>query len=178
MLFRSSLARPGHADYTGYVKYHGFADYRGGGHFSGRITAALVAAGAVVIPALRQRGVVIGSHIARCGGIADRDFSETALADELAALNEMGFAVLDAVAGDRMQSAIAAAAAEGDSVGGVLETAACGLPAGVGEPWFDTLEGLLAHALFSIPGVKGVEDRKSTRLNSSHPTTSRMPSSA
>ena len=153
-----TLARPGHADYTGFVKYRGFGDWRGGGHFSGRITAALVAVGAVAIAALRERGVVIGSHIARCGGVADRAFSaEADLPAALAALNEKRFAVLDDAAGESMQAAIRAAAAQGDSVGGVLETAVCGLPAGVGEPWFDTLEGLLAHALFSIPGVKGVE---------------------
>lgn len=151
-----ALARPGHADYTGFEKYHGFADWRGGGHFSGRITAALVAAGAVALSALNAKGIAVGSHIARCGGIADRAFSEN-LTDELAALNEKVFAVLDESAGERMREAIAAAAAEGDSVGGILETAVCGLPAGVGEPWFDTLEGLLAHALFSVPGVKGVD---------------------
>ena len=150
-----TLARPGHADYTGWVKYHGFADRRGGGHFSGRVTAALTAAGAVVIPALRAKGIVIGTHIARCGGVADLPFS--ALPGELDALNEKRFAVLDEDAGERMRTSIAAAAAEGNSVGGILETAVCGLPAGVGEPWFDTLEGMLSHALFSIPGVKGVD---------------------
>lgn len=154
-----ALARPGHADYTAHVKYHGFEDYRGGGHFSGRVTAALVAVGAVAISALREKGIVIGTHIARCGAVADRGFpeGEEILAAELAALNEKTFAVLDEAAGARMREAIAAAAAEGDSVGGVLETAVCGLPAGTGEPWFDTLEGLLAHALFSVPGVKGVD---------------------
>ena len=152
-----ALARPGHADYTGFVKYHGFADWRGGGHFSGRVTAALVAVGAVAIAALRARGIVIGTHIARCGGVADRAFSDADLPAALAALNEKRFAVLDEDAGEKMRAAIAAAAAQGDSVGGVLETAVTGLPAGVGEPWFDTLEGLLAHALFSVPGVKGVE---------------------
>lgn len=150
-----SLARPGHADFTGYVKYHGFADWRGGGHFSGRITAALVAAGAVAIAALRAKGIVIGTHVARCGGVSDRALSD--LPAELDALNEAAFAVLDEAAGAKMREIIAAAAGEGDSVGGVLETAVCGLPAGVGEPWFDTLEGLLAHALFSVPAVKGVE---------------------
>ena len=150
-------ARPGHADYTGYVKYHGFADPRGGGHFSGRVTAALTAVGAVAITALREKGVLIGTHVARCGGVSDRDFSDGDLPGELAALNELRFAVLDAAAGERMRDAIEAAAADGDSVGGILETAVCGLPAGVGEPWFDTLEGTLAHALFSIPGVKGVD---------------------
>ncbi len=152
-----ALARPGHADYTGFVKYHGFADWRGGGHFSGRITAALVAAGAVAISALNAKGIAVGSHIARCGGVVDRAFSDGDLPAELAALNEKVFAVLDEAAGERMREAIAAAAAEGDSVGGILETAVCGLPAGVGEPWFDTLEGLLSHALFSVPGVKGVD---------------------
>ena len=151
-----ALARPGHADYTAQVKYHGHQDYRGGGHFSGRVTAALVAAGAVCLDALARRGIRIGSHVAECGGVRDRDFSED-LAADLAALNEKVFAVLDEAAGAEMRSAIAAAAAEGDSVGGVLETAVLGLPAGVGEPWFDSLEGLLAHALFSVPAVKGVE---------------------
>lgn len=149
-----ALARPGHADYTAFAKYHGFEDYRGGGHFSGRITAALVAVGAVAITALRGRGIVIGTHIARCGGVSDRLFSE--LPAELDALNEKRFAVLDEDAGARMRGAIEQAAADGDSVGGELETAICGVPAGVGEPWFDTLEGMLAHALFSIPGIKGV----------------------
>ena len=150
-----TLVRPGHADYTGHMKYHGFADRRGGGHFSGRVTAALVAVGAPALSALRSKGIVIGTHIARCGGVSDLPFS--ALPDELDELNEKIFAVLDEDAGARMRDAIAAAADAGDSVGGLLETAVCGLPAGVGEPWFDTLEGLLAHALFSIPGVKGVD---------------------
>ncbi|MCD8358798.1 MAG: chorismate synthase [Oscillospiraceae bacterium] len=150
-----ALARPGHADYTAYCKYHGFEDYRGGGHFSGRITAALTAVGAVALTALRGRGIVIGTHIARCGGVADRPFSDD-IASDITQLAARRFAVLDEARADEMQQAIAAAAAEGDSVGGELETAVCGLPHGVGEPWFDTLEGLLSHALFSVPGVKGV----------------------
>lgn len=151
-----ALARPGHADFTAHVKYRGFEDYRGGGHFSGRITAALVAVGAVAISALRAKGVVIGTHIARCGGVSDRAFSEDLTAD-LSALNSKTFAVLDESAGTTMQERIAAAAAEGDSVGGWLETAVAGLPAGVGEPWFDALESVLSHGLFAIPGVKGVD---------------------
>ena len=150
-----ALARPGHADYTANVKYHGFEDYRGGGHFSGRVTAGLVAVGAIAVAALRGRDIRIGTHIARCGGVADRAFQ--ALDTDIAAVNDKLFAVLDDVKGAEMQRVIEAAAAEGDSVGGVLETAVTGLPAGVGEPWFDTLEGLLAHGLFSIPAVKGVE---------------------
>lgn len=125
-----SLARPGHADYTAYCKYHGFEDYRGGGHFSGRITAALVAAGAILIPALKKKGIEIDTRIVRCGG-AEGDM-------------------------DAIRAAIEKAAAEGDSVGGIIETTINGLPAGLGEPWFDSMESLLSHALFSIPAVKGV----------------------
>ena len=148
-------ARPGHADFTAYAKYHGFEDYRGGGHFSGRITAALVAAGAIVIPALKANGVLIGTHIARCAGIDDVPFGDDLPAD-LEKLNTMLFAVLDEGRGARMRAAIEEAAGRGDSIGGVLETAVTGLPAGVGEPWFDTVEGVLSHALFSVPAVKGV----------------------
>ena len=150
-----SLARPGHADYTAYAKYHGYEDYRGGGHFSGRVTAALVAAGAIVIDALRQKGIRIGTHIASCAGIADRDFGD--IAADINILNEKRFAVLDDGQGDLMKAAIEVVAAEGDSVGGVLQTAVIGVPAGVGEPWFDTVEGVLSHALFSVPAVKGVQ---------------------
>ena len=156
----ASLARPGHADYTAECKYHGFQDYRGGGHFSGRITAALVAAGAIVIPALAQKGILIGSHIKSCGGIKDIDFTEAELSTltaQIKALNEKTFAVLDDNAAAKMQSEIEKAASESDSVGGVLETAITGLPSGLGEPWFDSFESLLSHALFSIPAVKGVQ---------------------
>lgn len=150
-----SLARPGHADYTAYCKYHGFEDYRGGGHFSGRVTAALVAAGAIVLPALQAKGIAIGTHIARCAGVSDRAFGD--IDADIRALGEIPFAVLDAEAADKMREKIEAAREDGDSVGGVLETAVVGMPAGVGEPWFDTVEGVLSHALFSIPAVKGVQ---------------------
>ena len=150
-----ALARPGHADYTAYCKYHGYEDYRGGGHFSGRVTAALVAAGAVLIGALKEKGIVIGTHMRAVAGIEDRTFDD--IAADIAALNESEFAVLDPSQGEKMRAAIEAAAKDGDSVGGVLETAVLGLPAGVGEPWFDTVEGVLSHALFSVPAVKGVQ---------------------
>ncbi len=149
-----SKARPGHADYTAYCKYHGFEDYRGGGHFSGRITAGLVAAGGILIPALERKGIRIMTHIARCAGVDDRDF-ESFDADAKA-LRDRPFPVLSADAEKAMQAAIEAAAAEGDSVGGILETVITGLPAGLGEPWFDSVESLLSHGLFSIPAVKGV----------------------
>ena len=150
-----SLARPGHADYTAFAKYHGYEDYRGGGHFSGRVTAALVAAGAILISALEKKGIVIGSHILSCAGVSDKAFVD--IAEDINRLNDMDFAVLDADKGAQMKAAIEAAAADGDSVGGVLETAILGMPAGVGEPWFDTVEGILSHALFSVPAIKGVQ---------------------
>ena len=157
--YSTNIARPGHADYTAECKYHGYQDARGGGHFSGRITAALVAAGAIVLPALQKRGIQIGTHISRLACIDDAPLSsdEATLIQQITALNEMPFAVLDESAGEAMKAAIEAAGAEGDSVGGVLETAIVGLPAGLGEPWFDSFESLLSHALFSIPAVKGVE---------------------
>lgn len=151
----SAIARPGHADYTAQCKYHGFQDPRGGGHFSGRLTAPLVAVGAIAIQALRGRGIHIGTHILRCGGIADRTFSD--LSSDIDQLNQMVFAVLDERVKVSMEHVIAAAAEAKDSVGGVLETAVFGIPAGLGEPWFDTAEGLLSHVMFSIPAVKGVE---------------------
>ena len=153
--YQRGPARPGHADLTACAKYHGFEDYRGGGHFSGRVTAALVAAGAVVIPALKAKGILIGTHIARCAGINDAPFSSNLGAD-LEKLNSLSFAVLDKGSGEQMRATIENTASNGDSVGGILETAVTGLPAGVGEPWFDTVEGVLSHVLFSIPAVKGV----------------------
>ncbi|HBB20419.1 MAG TPA: chorismate synthase [Ruminococcus sp.] len=148
-------ARPGHADMTASVKYRGAQDYRGGGHFSGRITAGIVAAGGVLIPALKAKGISVGTHILRCGGVSDRPFGD--LSADLEKLDGLEFAVLDDSKKEAMTQAITEAKNDGDSVGGVLETAITGFPAGVGEPWFDTLESVLAHALFSIPAVKGVE---------------------
>lgn len=148
-------ARPGHADLTAHVKYEGFEDYRGGGHFSGRLTAPLAAAGAILRGALAAKGIRVGTHIARLAGIPDRPFGD--LDSDVAALASSPFPVLDPDAAQSMRAAIEAARADGDSVGGVLETVVTGLPAGLGEPWFDTVEGELAHALFAVPAVKGVE---------------------
>ena len=148
-------ARPGHADYTAECKYHGFQDYRGGGHFSGRITAGIVAAGAICVSALAEKGIKIGTHIAECAGIADRNFED--IEEDIDSLNGKIFAVLDEEQGKKMEEAILAAKNKQDSVGGILETAIIGVPAGIGEPYFDSIESLLAHFLFSIPAVKGVE---------------------
>lgn len=155
MDYTKGLPRPGHADYAAECKYHGFQDYRGGGHFSGRITAALVAAGAIAMLALRHNGILIGTHISRLAGICDRAL-ENYEAD-LETLGDLEFPVLNSSAAEHMRAAIENAARDGDSVGGILETVVLGLPTGVGEPWFDTIESVLAHALFSIPGIKGVE---------------------
>lgn len=149
------IARPGHADYTANEKYHGFEDYRGGGHFSGRITAAVVAAGAVVIPALIKKGIRIGTHIKSCGGIADREFED--YIKDIESLSKTNFPVLDENKAANISKMMEKTAAEGDSVGGVLETVITGMPTGVGEPWFDTVEGILAHAMYSIPAIKGVQ---------------------
>ncbi len=147
-------ARPSHADFAAYAKYHGFEDYRGGGHFSGRITAALVAVGGILIPALARLGITLGTHIASCGSKSDRPFSN--LPSDLALLKDADFPVLCAEAKEEICAEILAAREDGDSIGGVTESAVCGLPAGLGEPWFDSVESLLSHALFSIGGIKGV----------------------
>ena len=149
------LARPGHADYTAYCKYHGYEDYRGGGHFSGRLTAPLTAAGALFISALKKKGIYIGTHILRLGDVEDRSFGDPA--SDIALLEDSSFPSLDPEAGKEMRDLILSVSDEGDSIGGILESAAVNIPPGLGEPWFDTLEGMLSHALFSIPAVKGVE---------------------
>ncbi len=151
----SRKARPGHADYTAHVKYGGFEDFRGGGHFSGRITAALVAAGAVARCALENKGIYIGTHINELAGVCDGSFSD--VENEIKALSEMNFPVLSAEAAEKMQSEILRAKEDGDSVGGILECAVCGLPAGLGDPFFDTVEGIIAKAMFGVPAIKGVE---------------------
>lgn len=153
-----NLARPGHADYTGSIKYHGFQDPRGGGHFSGRLTAGLVAAGAVCISALREKGIFIGTHLEKLGDVSDRKFSfdETLLLKEIQELSEKSFSVLDSEASEKMKEKILKAKEEGDSVGGILETCITGFPSGIGEPFFDSIESSVSHILFSIPGVKGV----------------------
>lgn len=150
-----SKARPGHADYTAFEKYHGFEDYRGGGHFSGRITAPIVATGAIALKILQSKGIYIGTHISKIANVEDTNFSD--YKTDIERLNKKDFAVLSEEKGNLMQEKITEALKDGDSVGGVLETAVIGLHAGVGEPWFDSVESMLSHGLFSIPAVKGVE---------------------
>ena len=153
------VARPGHADYTAMCKYHGFEDYRGGGHFSGRITAAIVAGGAIAMSALEKKGILIGTHIYKLSDLTDTSFYDINdyLPEVIANLNKKSFAVINNDTAKDMIKAIEDAAKDADSVGGVLETAITGLPAGVGEPWFDSVESVLSHVLFSVPGIKGVQ---------------------
>ncbi len=158
----AALLRPGHADYTAWARYRGYQDARGGGHFSARITAALVAGGALVLQTLNAAGIEITTHIARCAQLADTPFAQddpAELQKQLRVLADKtdGFAVLDASIEQPMKDAIRAAGADGDSVGGILETAITGLPAGLGEPFFDSVESTLAHMAFSVPAVKGIE---------------------
>lgn len=153
----TAVPRPSHADYTAECKYHGYQDHRGGGHFSGRITAALVSAGALIASALEDKGIYIGTHISYLGKVRDRGFDNDNMVSDIKKLANRLFPTLSDDAEAKMTVAIEECAADMDSIGGVLESALIGIPAGVGEPWFDTMEGVLSHILFSVPGVKGVE---------------------
>ncbi len=153
--YNEGIARPSHADFAANAKYHGFEDYRGGGHFSGRVTAALVACGAILSDMLGEKNIKIGTHILRCGKVADREFEDTE--SDIDALRRSTFPTLGEGAEEAVSAEILAAKADCDSVGGATQTAICGLCAGVGEPWFDSLEGMLSHAIFSIGGIKGIE---------------------
>jgi len=148
--------RPGHADYTAFVKYGASHDIRGGGHFSGRLTACLCIAGGICLQYLEEHGIRIGAHTAEIAGVEDRRFDT--LTPELSeVLLSEPIAVLDKDAGERMMEEILSAKADGDSVGGIIECAASGIPAGLGEPMFDGVENNIAKIVFGIPAVKGIE---------------------
>jgi len=150
--------RPGHADYAGFVRYQGFNDYRGGGHFSGRLTAPLVFMGAVAKQALAQQGILVGAHILQIADIKEENFNPLGIEDKkIAELAGKDFAVMDDTVGEKMQAKILEAKAELNSVGGVIEAMVTNVPAGLGAPYFDSVESRLSHALFSVPAVKGVE---------------------
>lgn len=150
--------RPGHADYAGSVKYAGYNDPRGGGHFSGRITASLVFAGSIARQLLAAKGVSIGAHIAAIGPCRDKAFDPVNVsADTLAALRESRFPLLDPGMEAPMRVCVAEAKAEGDSVGGMIECAAVGVPAGIGSPFFGSVESVVSQLAFSVPAVKAIE---------------------
>lgn len=149
--------RPSHADYTAVIKYGGNYDIRGGGQFSGRLTAPLCFAGALALQLLEQRGITVAAHIAQIEGVFDSapDFASVTRM-ELEALLKKPFPVFSDGTGMRMRQAIEAARLDADSVGGVIRCFALGLPAGIGEPMFGGVENRLAAALFGIPAVRGV----------------------
>ena len=152
------LMRPGHADYTGAIKYDGFNDYRGGGHFSGRITAPLVFAGAICKQILEKEGIVIGAHVKKIKNVSDESFDYTSISKEmLYKLNEKELPLINEAKEEEMRKVILEAKENGDSVGGVVECSIVGIEAGIGEPFFDSVESTLSHLLFSVPAVKGVE---------------------
>ena len=148
------LARPGHADYPAHVRYQGFNDYRGGGHFSGRLTAPLVFAGAIAKQILAQRGITVGAHISSIYGVNDEALEDW---DTLKGVADKDFPVLNDEKGQEMQEAILEAKVEQDSVGGSIECGVFGLPAGYGSPDFgENAEGIFSQYLFAVPAVKAV----------------------
>ena len=144
------LLRPGHADYTAGVKYGGHADFAGGGAFSGRLTAPLCIAGGICLQLLKKQGIEVISRIASIGSVEDVTPLTVSTADK-------PFPVVDDAVGETMRAEIAAAKAEGDSVGGIVECAVLGLPVGLGGPLFDGMEGRISSIVFGIPAVKGIE---------------------
>lgn len=149
----TDVPRPSHADYPAQVKWQGAQDSAGGGHFSGRLTAPLCIAGGLCLQYLHVRGIEITAHIERIGTAQDRRFTPT----QPEPLAKAKLSVLDPDSAEAMLAQIAAAKAEGDSVGGCIECAVTGLPAGLGSPMFGGMENRLAQILFGIPAVKGVE---------------------
>jgi chorismate synthase len=148
------LPRPGHADYTAFIKYGGFSDYRGGGRFSGRITIGMVMAGAIAKKLLDIAGIEVMAHTVQIGDIKA---GASSLEEIRRNVYDNPLRCADKIAAKAMSGLIGIAGKEGDSVGGVIEGLALNVPAGLGEPYFNTLEGELSRALFAIPGVKGVE---------------------
>lgn len=154
----SKLVRPGHADYTGALRYKGFNDVRGGGHFSGRLTAPLVFAGAVCAQILERRGIYTGAHIAEIHGITDDEFNRVNVCkQDILDVRYKKFPVINDEQGEKMVDDIHKAATGGESLGGIIECAAVNVPAGIGSPIFEGLENTIAQLIFGIPAVKGLE---------------------
>lgn len=153
-----TLPRPSHADYPGFVRYHGYNDIRGGGHFSGRLTAPLTFAGAVCRQILRRKGIAVGGHVLCIGDVYDEPLPTVQLDNSvLETLSKKTFATFSPEAEKKMRDTIEAARMAQDSVGGIVECAATGLPAGVGSPMFGGVENRLASLIFGIPAIKGLE---------------------
>lgn len=156
--YNPELLRPSHADYTSYIKYDNNHDYRGSGHFSGRITAPLVILGAICEQILESKGIYVGSHIHSIRKKKDVTFNDTNLSvDSLLTLNSSGFPVINKEVSEVFKTEIISAKDNQNSVGGIIETAVLGIKPGYGEPFFNSIESIISHLLFSIPSVKGVE---------------------
>jgi chorismate synthase len=152
------IPRPSHADFAAHVKYGGFQDVAGGGHFSGRLTAPLCAAGGICLQILRGLGIFVGAHILKIGGAEDDSFDPVGVSNaDFEAILENPLPVLKPEAGEAMRKQILEAKEKGDSVGGIIECAAIGLPVGLGDPIFDGIENRIAGIVFGIPGAKGIE---------------------
>ncbi len=152
------IPRPGHADFTAQVKYSGAQDVRGGGHFSGRLTAPLCIAGGIAKQILARKGIGIYAHISSIADVCDDTFDKTnPCASQLKETCSKNFAVLNENQGEKMKEAIKTAKENGDSVGGTIECVVLGLEAGVGGPMFDGLESVISSAVFGVPAVKGIE---------------------
>lgn len=154
----SDIPRPSHADYTAHIKYRGMQDLTGGGHFSGRLTAPLCVAGGICIQLLRTYGIEIAAHIYSIHGIYDTPFDMARLcSDDFIGLRGRSFPVLDLSKGSQMLSEIESASKKGDSVGGIIECAAAGVKAGLGDPMFEGMENRISSVIFGIPAVRGIE---------------------
>lgn len=154
--YTPNIPRPGHADLTAFIKYDGNADYRGGGHFSGRITAALVFAGALSRQILARRGICMGAHVLSIKNVRDERFTGPT-AEQLISLSRMSLPVLNEAVISEMEGEILGAREAGDSVGGIIECSAVGVPAGLGSPFFGSMESRIASMMYSVPAVKGVQ---------------------
>jgi chorismate synthase len=153
-----TVPRPSHSDYPAYVKYNGCNDVRGGGHFSGRLTAPLVFAGAVAKQILEQKGIKIGAHIKRVGSVEDESVDMNNISEQLIEdLTHKQFSTISSEAEEKMRAEIENFRMNQDSVGGEIECFAIGLPVGVGGNMFDTVESKLASVLFGVPAVKGIQ---------------------
>lgn len=153
------LMRPGQADYPGKVRYDGYNDYRGSGHFSGRITAPLVFAGAIAKQFLKQRDVVVGSHIQSIADVEDETFKDqkNVSLEQVEKFKGVQLPLFDESKAEEMEQVIVDAKEDKDSVGGVVETFVLGMDPGYGNPFFDSVESTLAHLVFSVPATKGIE---------------------
>ncbi len=152
------LARPSHADYTGNLRYRGYQDHRGGGHFSARVTTPLVFAGAVAKQVLKTKGITVGAHILQIGDVRDASFDPVKVDEALlGSIAEKEFSVIDDEKGAMMKQCILSARENLTSVGGIIQCAIVGMPAGVGQNDFESVESVLSRNLFAVPAVKGVE---------------------